>query len=375
MLTSEKLNPILQEATETVAPAIQLVVRRGGEVIADEARGWLDPETRQQPVTQTSVFDMASVTKLFVVTAFMTLVEAGRLAVDQPVGTVLSELNGRRPIEPYEDPLGGPGWVTLADGGEVDVGAITFRHLLTHTSGLPAWRPLFRQPSVEAAREMALTTFFAYPTGSRVVYSDIGLILLGMAVEQTSGRQLDAAVRDLVTDPLGLQHTGYVRLDTPAPHPAEAAPTEFCRWRQRRIVGVVHDENAYRLNGVAGHAGIFSTAQDIAAFGQAMLDGGGDLLAPATVREMRRLQTAGLETPRGLGFALWSADPEASSHPFSPQVFGHTGFTGTSLWMDPKRDLVVALLTNEVYNGRQDRKIAALRVAVHRTVVAEVDRL
>ncbi|MCJ7739455.1 MAG: serine hydrolase, partial [Anaerolineae bacterium] len=157
------------------------------------------------------------------------------------------------------------------------------------------------------------------------------------------------------------------------------APTEFCRWRNRRIVGAVHDENAYRLGGVAGHAGIFSTAEDIAAFGQMTLDGGGELLSTETVSEMRRLQTAGLGTPRGLGFLLWSADPEASSNPFSRSAFGHTGFAGTSLWIDPGRDLTVALVTNEVYNGRSDRKIGALRVAVHRAVVTaatpDTDRL
>ncbi len=100
------------------------------------------------------------------------------------------------------------------------------------------------------------------------------------------------------------------------------------------------------------------------------LDGGGELLSTETVNEMRRLQTAGLGTPRGLGFLLWSADPEASSNPVSRKALGHPGVTGTSLWMDPTRDLVVALVTNEVYNGRSDRKIGALRVAVHRAVVA-----
>ena len=371
----EALHTILREGAGSVAPAIQVVVRHRGGVIVDGAYGWLDPETRGSPVTRASLFDMASVTKLFVVTTFMMLVEAGKLAVDQAVSTVLPEFLGTRPIQPYEDPLGGAGWVELADGGTVDAGAITFRNLLTHTSGLPAWRPLYRQESAAAARAMALTTFFSCPTGTRVVYSDIGLILLGIAIERTTGQRLDVAARERVTDPLCLRHTCYLPVDAQDPYPAEVAPTEFCRWRNRRIVGVVHDENAHRLNGVAGHAGIFSTARDVATFGQCYLEGGGDLLSPETVREMRRLQTAGLDTPRGLGFALWSQDPEASGNPFSRSGFGHTGFTGTSLWVDPERDLVVALMTNEVYNGRTDRRIGPFRVAVHRAVVEAVDRL
>lgn len=372
-LDTTTLQTILQGAVISTAPAIQLAVRRRGRLIFSAAYGWLDPDTRQHPTHCDTLFDMASLTKLFVVTTLMTLIEARQLDLDQPVSTVLPELNETRPIQPYENPLSPGEWVTVSDDTEtINAADITFRHLLTHTSGLPAWRPLYQQFNAEAARQMALTTFFSYPTGSRVVYSDIGLILLGMAIERTTGLRLDAAVRERVAAPLGLERTHYLPLDAPPTQDEldHIAPTEFCRWRNRRIVGAVHDENAYRLGGVAGHAGIFSTAEDIAAFGQMALDGGGELLSTETVSEMRRLQTSGLGSRRGLGFLLWSADPEASSNPFSQSTFGHTGFTGTSLWMDPERDLAVALLTNEVYNGRWERKISDLRVAVHRAVVA-----
>jgi len=209
-----------------------------------------------------------------------------------------------------------------------------------------------------------------------------------MSIETLTGQRLDAAIRDRVTLPLGLKRTGFRPLPAAAQGspgtpdvpgtldvPANIAPTEFCAWRGRRIVGEVHDENAWRLGGIAGHAGIFSTAADIAAFGQCLLDGGAPLLSKATVAEMTRIQAeAGSpheRVRRGLGFALWSADPEASSNPFSQRVFGHTGFTGTCLWIDPERALVVAFLTNEVYHGREGRGIGALRVAVHRSIVAE----
>ncbi|MEZ4617775.1 MAG: serine hydrolase [Caldilineaceae bacterium] len=339
------------------------------------------------PTQLTTRFDLASVTKLFVTTAFMRLVDQGVVALDQPVASVLNGFGGKRPIQPYEDPLQSGALITVI--AEVPVGttvaadAVTFRHLLTHCAGLPAWRPLFRQANAAAARQMAQQTFFSAPLGARMVYSDIGLILLGMAVETLFGAPLDQAVTALVLAPLALQQTGYLPI-TDLRHPgqgcdpAAVAPTEFCRWRQRRVVAQVHDENAARLGGVSGHAGLFSTAGDVARFGQIFLDAGAtagfSLLKSSTVQEMCRVQVVDGDTRRGLGFLLWSPDPMASSHPFSQDAFGHTGFTGTSLWMDPQRNLVVALLTNEVYYGRTNRGIAALRVAVHQAVVEAIDQ-
>ena len=151
---------------------------------------------------------------------------------------------------------------------------------------------------------------------------------------------------------------------------ANVAPTEFCAWRGRRIIGAVHDENAARLGGIAGHAGLFATASDLARFGQAFLDG--SLLSRETVAEMTRVQAQDGDIRRGLGFALWSPDPAASGNPFGPGAFGHTGFTGTSLWMDPGRGLVVAALTNRVYYGRDADGIGAFRVALHRAIVEAV---
>ena len=407
------VNKILRDAIGVVTPAAQLVVRFRGDIVFSEAFGWLDPEMRARPTRPDTLFDMASVSKLFTVTAFMTLVEEGRVALDTPVSTVLPEFGGLRSIQPYEDPLSPGGMVAVVENsGFVDAGRVTFHDLLTHTSGLPAWRPLYREPSAETARQMALNTFFSYPTGTQVVYSDIGLILLGMAIEQLTGQSLDVAVRDRVTVPLELRHTCYLpvksnekgvkgneatisdhallltdnsllisdySLPIPNPQSLPVAPTEFCTWRNRRIAGAVHDENAYRLGGVAGHAGVFSTAEDIAAFGQIYLDRptgqrrGFPLLLSSTVDAMTRCYTDGIGTRRGLGFTLWLSDPEASGNPFSQRAFGHTGFTGTCVWMDSERDLVVALLTNEVYNGRQNRGIAGLRVAVHQAIVEAVD--
>ena len=379
-LTFVEVDKILESAAPGVTPAAQLVIRQHGRVIYQKESGWLDPETRQRPTQAATLFDLASVTKLFVATTFMTLVEQGKVELDQPVREVLPEFDGQRPIQPYEDPLKPGKLVEVTRQNEedslerVDAGKVTFRNLLAHNSGLPAWRAFKDQPDAAAARRLALETFFSYPTGGRVVYSDVGMILTGMSIESLLRIPLDQAVRERVLDPLGLAKSRYLPVGAAHYDLENIAPTEFCQWRKRRIVGEVHDESAARLGGVAGHAGLFSTAEEVARFGQIFLDGGQPVLTEASVSEMRRLQARDGATRRGLGFALWSSDPEASSNPFSQSAFGHTGFTGTCLWIDPERALVAALLTNEVYYGREGRGIMPLRVRVHQAIVSEIDQ-
>jgi CubicO group peptidase (beta-lactamase class C family) len=365
-----RADSILSQAIGTVTPAAQLVIRHKGTVVHDVAMGFLDPETHTRPTDAETLFDLASVTKLFTTAAFMTLVEQGKVSLDDPVRSVLPEFSGARPIQPYENPLDWGKTVSVTDQpGTVDADRVTFRHLLVHNSGPPAWRAFKDQPDAESALQMALDTFFSYPTGERIVYSDVGLILLGVAVSRLTGSPLDETIYQRVTQPLGLR--AHFQPAAPLQSPKNIAPTEFCKWRGRRIVGEVHDESAWRLGGVAGHAGMFAHAGDVAAFGQSFLDAA--LLRRETIAEMTRLQAEFNDVRRGLGFALWSPDPEASSNPFSPSTFGHTGFTGTCLWIDPSRALVVALLTNDVYGGREGRGIADLRVKIHRAVVESVD--
>lgn len=375
MMTFAHASQTVEAGIGSVAPAISVEVRHKGESVWTKAAGWLDPDTCQAPTREDSLFDLASVTKLFVTTSFMTLVEQGRVAMDQPVSTILPEFCGSRLIQPYEDPLKWGEHVQPRNelGEAVDAGKVTFRNLLVHNSGLPAWRALKDQPDAAAARQLALTTTFFYPTGTRIVYSDIGLILLGLSIERITGLPLADAVRQRVTAPLGLNHTIYFPVADQPYDTRNIAPTEMCAWRHRRIVGEVHDENAARLGGVAGHAGLFSNAGELARFGQMYLDGGRPLLSADTVKEMSRLQMEDGATRRGLGFALWSSDPEASSNPFHPSAFGHTGFTGTSLWMDPDRQLVVAVLTNRVYYGRDAGEILRFRVDLHKAILKEID--
>lgn len=377
-----KVTQIIQAYEGKVAPAITVQVRWRDQIVYERAQGWLDPDTCQRPVRMDSQFDLASVTKLFVVSAFMILIDRGRNRLDAPVNREIPEFSGLRPIQAYEDPLEPGVLVQLVElaaepPGEpehwVDAGKVTYRNLLAHNSGLPAWRPLKDQPDGGAALRMALTTFFFYPTGTRTIYSDIGLILLGLATERSGRGRLDEEVRDWVTRPLGLVHTRYLPLAGQPYDTSNIAPTELCAWRKRRVVGEVHDENGARLGGIAGHAGLFSTAGDLARFGQTFIDRRYPLLSPKLVAEMTRLQSQEGTVRRGLGFALWSPDPEASGYPFSRSAFGHTGFTGTSLWIDPERKLVVSALTNRVYYGRDAEEITCFRLELHRAIVEEID--
>lgn len=366
-----KTDSILSQAIDTITPAAQLVIRHKGDTVHSISMGVLDPETRINPTRPDSLFDLASVTKLYTTTAFMTLVEEGKVTLDTPVSSILPEFSGRRPIQSYENPLDWDKTVSVSDqAGNVDAGQITFRNLLVHNSGLPAWRPFKDQPDAESVYRMALSTFFSYLPGEKIVYSDVGLILLGLAITRLTGSQLDELIHQRVTRLLKLESTRF--LPTAQSHSTEnIAPTEFCQWRKRRILGEVHDENAWRLGGVAGHAGMFANASEVAAFGQSFLSA--SLLRSETIAEMTRLQAEFNAIRRGIGFSLWSPDPEASSNPFSPGTFGHTGFTGTCLWIDPQRELVVAFLTNDVYGGREGRGIADLRVQIHRSIVESVD--
>lgn len=375
-MNTSPLDQVVTSAVAEVAPAIQAAIHFRGEEIYAGCSGWLDPDERRLPVKQDTLFDLASVSKLFTTVAFMHLVEEGRVSLDQPVCTVLPKFSGMRRISPYEDPLRWGNFVQPAhyDMQDVDAGKVTFRHLLTHTSGLPAWRPLKDQPDAAAGRQMAMETEFFYPTGQRVVYSDIGLILVGMAVEVSSGMQLDEAVHQWISAPLELERTCYLPVEDQPYDTSGMAPTEYCTMRKTRVWGEVHDENAFRLGGIAGHAGVFSTASELARFGQALLGGGPPLLQPATLAEMVKVQAQEGNTRRGIGFLLWSPDPQASSHPFGKEAFGHTGFTGTSLWIDPFNSLVVALLTNRVYYGRDAAAITRFRVDFHQVVIDLVAR-
>ncbi|OLR89717.1 serine hydrolase domain-containing protein [Actinokineospora bangkokensis] len=296
-----------------------------------DAAGTELPADQQVPMRPDTIFDVASVSKLFTSVAVLCLVEDGKVAVDRPVAAYLPEfgVNGKA--------------------------AITVRQLLTHTSGLEPFIPLWRDwpdpPSrIRAVLERAPVT----PPGSTYTYSDLNLITLGVLVERLSGRTLDRFVADRITRPLGLVDTGY---NPPAEKLGRIAATEFQTAPPRGLVrGQVHDENAWSLGGVAGHAGVFSTAADLAVLGQMVLNGGSyggvRVLRPETVATMLTNYNAAFPgDDHGLGFELdqrWYMGGLSG-----PRTAGHTGFTGTSLVIDPASRSIAVLLTNRVHPTRE----------------------
>lgn len=344
--------------------AVVLVAGRTGPPVL---RAWghavLEPE--QVAMAADTCFDLASLTKVVAtLPAILMLAEAGEVRLDQPVGEILTEFGCSGPRA-----------------------GITLRRLLTHTSGLPAWRPLYltcRGPAeyVAAIGQEGLT----HAPGERVEYSDLGWILLGEVVHRVSGLTLDRFFALHVAAPLGMARAAFRpgsdgRASIAATEQGNGVEVEMCGpaaagfdgWRQRVAWGEANDGNChYGLDGVAGHAGLFATAADLHAYARLWLEEGSPdgrrILGAATVR----LATASQAPCRGLGWQLAPARPEPL-HPAGELMgagsFGHTGFTGTSIWVDPEPGLVAVLLTNRLH-PRPRNGIAAVRVAFHNRVAA-----
>ncbi|GAB2878333.1 serine hydrolase domain-containing protein [Streptomyces mayteni] len=327
-------------AARPAYPGFTLLAARHGVVVAYEARGFAVLHGGESVATRRdTVFDLASLSKLFTATVVVRLVERGALDLDEPLSARLPAFRGE------------PGPVV-----------VTARRLLTHTAGLPAWLDLGPYPDAEAR----LAAIAALPRSPGYRYSDLGLVVLGTLAERIAGRGLDQLVAELVTGPLGLADTRY---NPPAGWRERIAATEFQPWTGRGTVrGSVHDENAYLLGGVAGHAGVFGTAWDVAVLAQTMLNGGGyggvRLLGERWVREMLTDHNAGWGegAARGLGWQL--NQPSFMGELASPTAFGHTGFTGTSVVADPATGVLLVLLTNRVHPTRDRGRDGAYRRAV-----------
>jgi CubicO group peptidase (beta-lactamase class C family) len=301
-----------------------------------------------RPVTPATIYDLASLTKVVgLATACMLLVDAGRLALDAPVQRYLPEFRG--------------------PGKE----RVTIRHLLTHTAGLAADLPLYTATATRAAALALVDTapLLSSP-GAEVRYSDVGAIVLMQVVERLAGQPLDRFLADRVFGPLGMPAT---RFRPPASWRPLIAPTEDDTvFRHRLLWGEVHDESAARLGGVSGNAGLFSNALDLSRFAAMLLNGGAwdtlTLIHAETVAEFTRRQDVVPGSSRALGWDTPSPGSSAGTR-LSARAFGHTGFTGTSLWLDPDRDLFIVLLTNRVHPTRANRAILAVRPRVADLVV------
>ena len=351
------------------APPLSRPLRQGGDVNFD--------------VTPSTLFDLASVTKAVATTTMaMILYERGLLELDATVAGTVPEF--------------------LADSCEgLDPRRrdVTFRMLLAHSSGLPAYEKLFlKAHSRDDLLRAAFTTSLSADPGTRAEYSDIGFILLGAALERIAGDSMGAFCQHEVFGPLAMTSTAFnppteirgtipptadERADpqcgagTPArekPEPSPPSPGACSTFRQRIIQGEVQDENANVLGGVAGHAGLFSTAEDLARFAHAMLERGRRVLRPETVALFTRRESEPPGTSRALGWDTPSA-PSQSGKYFGPRSYGHLGYTGTSLWIDPERQLSITLLTNRTWPDCANQAIRQVRPKVHDAIVEALAKL
>lgn len=337
--------------TDSTFPAAQVAVVHRSALIYNRAFGAYTYDPASRDISLTTMFDLASLSKVIgTTTAVMKLYDEGRIGLDEPVSQYLPAFS------------------------EGEKAAITVRHLLTHRAGFPPFRQFWKICATPAAMiDSAFATPLVSAPGDSTIYSDIGFITLGKLVEAVSGTTLDAFLEKEFFGPLELQSTMY---NPPASFADRIAPTEVdTSWRMKLVVGEVHDENAKFLGGVSGHAGLFSTSKDLAVLMTMILQkgsyGGRQYLKPETAELFTRNPAPGC---RLLGWDVKSPTRSSAGTLFGESSFGHTGFTGTSIWVDPERELCVILLTNRVHPTRANTKISAVRPAVHDAVVRAIQR-
>jgi CubicO group peptidase (beta-lactamase class C family) len=318
-----------------------LVAEESREIFAD-ALGNAVVAPQQIPATLDTIYDLASLTKPLV-TAMLCArrIEAGELTLDSSVSHYLPEFE------------------------RTDKQGITITELLIHTSGLPAWRPLYILAEGERDRAVAAIASLdlEYKPGTRVVYSDLGFITLGLLLERLTGKALLELAQTEIFQPLALQHTffnperalqtGIAACETGNGYERQTCDDisagDYSNWREELIWGEVHDGNAYFLGGAAGHAGLFSTAPETCILANQFLAGQTKLLKPETTQLFRKNFTAGLDEARSIAWQLAATKDSSAGPDLPPDSFGHSGFTGTSCWVDPNLDRVFILLTNRTH--------------------------
>jgi CubicO group peptidase (beta-lactamase class C family) len=353
-MTADRVREILVSAIEDgVFPAAQAAFGYLDGALVQVSAG----RTPKDAVSDETSFDIASLTKVFTASACLRLMAAGVLRLEDPLGRWL------------------PGSASRG------LSAATLEQLLAHEAGLAAWQPFFTNvpedlrgtPGAgDTIVELVLESPLDLPPGTRATYSDLGFILLGRVVEEASGLTLEEIIYREVCRPLGLCGVRFRPLGRATPDPSEFAPTEACPWRGRVLVGEVHDDNAWAMGGVSGHAGLFASASDIAKLGLAWLaalHGRGWLPRDLASRAVTRRPLG-----RGLGWDLKSPEGSSCGTRLSADAFGHLGFTGGSLWCDPERRLAIALLTNRVHFGRDNQKIRSFRPVFHDVVLEVLEK-
>ncbi len=357
-----------------VIPGATVVVRRGANVEFEGAFGFrsLAPERSQMRLD--TVFDLSSLTKaLATAVAAMMLTRDERLRLDDRVTRFFHNF------------------------GVHNKTAVTFRHLLAHCSGLSAWRPFYQRiAEVEKGGRINFMCSkgakqFVYdeihrekleaPPATRAIYSDLNFILLGEAIEQVSGFPLNRFCRDKIFRPLALRSTDFIDISLTRSRHLEPvadmfAPTEICPWRRRMLVGEVDDENAYAMGGVAGHAGLFAPVGEVDLIARELLlchAGKSEFVPSRIVREFWTRDRAVGGSTWALGWDTPSAENSSAGRHFSPAAVGHLGFTGTSIWIEPEKEIAISLLTNRIHPRRNNQAIRDFRPRLHDLIMEALD--
>ena len=426
-MNTNELDEYIEHLTDTgIIPCISLAIGHRGRIVHSRAFGQIPacghPEGR--PVTADTRFDVASITKILSGMCFLQLMERGLVSLDDPIYRIFPAFDAEKTVEKGGKCI-----------GTFDGRRITWYHALTHTSGM-GWTQPITNPSLphlaDGLEDIYALPFAAMP-GEKVIYSDILIILMGCAVEILTGRKLDDILQERLCLPLGMTKTGYRRISrltagkpvqdtagSPVPDIAgsltmetlhrlsqessDIPPTEYDSWfRHRRIRGEVHDENAWLRDGVAGHAGVFSTAEDLCTFALAYADlvrrqeaasdsvhrlgtyanltrrtdipisssSADSFLLPSTAAYAIRPHAEYDRERRGILWQLSGRGEKAYTRYLSPRAYGHAGFTGCFLWNDPDRDLSVVLLSNDVFSGRENRRLFDHRGEIMRMIASQ----
>ncbi|MGH7840951.1 MAG: serine hydrolase domain-containing protein [Candidatus Binataceae bacterium] len=351
-------------------PGATLIVRKGDDIAYEGAFGCRSLEPERSPMRLETVFDLSSLTKPLAATvAVMLLTRDGKLRLDDRVTRFFHNF------------------------GVHGKSYVTFRQLLAHCSGLAAWRPFHQQVAeVERAGKINFMASHGakefvyeqihrekpeYPPASRSLYSDLNFMLLGEAIEQVGGMALNRLCRDKIFKPLGLRATDFIdisllRTRRLEPVPEMFAPTSVCAVRKRMLVGEVEDENAFAMGGVAGHAGLFAPVREVDRIVHELMrcyHGRSDFVPQKIVREFWTRDHTVKDSTWALGWDSPSAEFSSSGHRFSPAAVGHLGFTGTSIWLEPAKELAVTLLTNRVHPRRDNQSIRDFRPQIHDLVM------
>lgn len=346
------IDEVIQSAiTDSAFPGAVILVSKEGKIIYEKAFGHLSYDDTSAVVTTNTIYDIASLTKVIATTtAAMICYDRNLFDIDDPVSNYIPE---------------------FAQNGKENV---TIKNLLLHNSGLPSFKPFYKKySSPDEVISDIYSTPLQYQPGTKTVYSDLGIITLAKVIEKVTGKSLDDFSQEEIFKPLEMSSTYF---NPPDSLKYKIAPTEYDDyWRNKLVWGKVHDETAFMLNGVAGHAGLFSTASDISHLLLMLLNKGNynskQIIKGKTIQLFTKRYSQ--QSTRALGWDTKSNTGSSAGDLFDSTSFGHLGFTGTSVWVDPTRNLFVVFLTNRVYPTRENKKLYKVRPALHNAIIKAIE--